>query len=975
LKTISKSFELRYFSQDPKANGETDFKGGTSVLDTEQRVSFLNEYAHQMEKNLSDVDLYSPIVTAGEVSSALGAIKSQPLPEHRQRIVLDDWVWTGHGAAKENRQLEQIEQWSKYKNIRVTEACLYLEEDASLPVALPLQDWRCFLEWTLPADGSVADSVFSLGEAATIGFDAEHTPYYISGGEKIPLPATAGSITCKIELDFENRKYNLYLNHELAADFVEFSDLTTSSIERWLVSGKQGLRIGHILGVGYKRLTENEFEPFSIGTFIDEDFTAPIRADGWNQAEYDPAGWSNGTLPIVHGGQRYAGEDILMRKEVYIDEVPAIAELYIESLTPGGELYINGRLAAFIEDEYMRKLDITSFLREGNNLIAVKVYSDKIEKADKMTHSHTDLYTGWFAGRMHLDLLPSIYIEDVFTWTDAINESSAIQKVKVSVKTQKGLSSSKVVDHNIRVKMMPWFPEDGPLCAQGNWTTSTYANLTETTEGILEIASPNLWTSDHPNLYKVVVELYDSEDNKCDDYVVTIGIRTVSQDGGIFRINGKPELLRAPLLFGARPPMETIAAWEKCPPAEYYIEEMLMVQKMNGNGLRMSVHDERIGGINDPRVCEFADQLGIMLVWQTSAWLRLTSATNLDLEGMATCIRQVRNHSSIVIWQPTNHPSWKNWDTVMKMYRNIYDTIIPLDTSRLISPSADSRRLNPYNDSGTMDYEGNPADDCDPVWTAPLICRGNMDYILGYGNEWPALRQWPNVEEQYLPNYMDTTSYIPSFIDSKHRAYFNFEHDETAGQPNWDLHKGKPTYQVNSYEWRYEEGSIGRTLDFNEWKTSQAWQAFEAYEVIRKSRQLDYDGFSWCCLRGGPNTGTYQKSLVDYYGQPKLVYYANRMVFQDVLAGSGNVDIVYGPEDEIPVTVLNLGDSKKVEVVVEILSAADDIVETHIYNHVILPEGRTVTRLESYKPSVKLEGLYSIRYTVNQEGAHEFVSK
>ena len=248
--------------------------------------------------------------------------------------------------------------------------------------------------------------------------------------------------------------------------------------------------------------------------------------------------------------------------------------------------------------------------------------------------------------------------------------------------------------------------------------------------------------------------------------------------------------------------------------------------------------------------------------------------------------------------------------------------------------------MNPYNDSGTIDYEGNPVDNCDPIWTAPLICRGNMVYILGYGNEWPALHQWPNVENQNLPIYMDTTSYIQSFIDSKYRAYFNFEHDETAGQPNWDLHKGKPTYQVNSYEWRYEEGSIGRTLDFSEWKTSQAWQAFEAYEVIRKSRWLDYDGFCWCCLRGGPNTGTYQKSLIDYYGQPKLVYYAHRMVFQNVLAGSGNVDIVYGAEDEIPIIVLNLGDRKSVEIVVEILSTTDDIIDTKIYKNVILPQGQ-----------------------------------
>ncbi|MFW5944904.1 MAG: hypothetical protein ACOCTU_06555, partial [Bacteroidota bacterium] len=42
---ISKSFELRYLSDNPEANGETDFKGETAVFDTEQRVNFLHHWA------------------------------------------------------------------------------------------------------------------------------------------------------------------------------------------------------------------------------------------------------------------------------------------------------------------------------------------------------------------------------------------------------------------------------------------------------------------------------------------------------------------------------------------------------------------------------------------------------------------------------------------------------------------------------------------------------------------------------------------------------------------------------------------------------------------------------------------------------------------------------------------------------------------------------------------------------------------
>jgi len=42
---ISRTFEFRAVSKDPKADGETDFKGKTAVFSTEERVAFLNVYA------------------------------------------------------------------------------------------------------------------------------------------------------------------------------------------------------------------------------------------------------------------------------------------------------------------------------------------------------------------------------------------------------------------------------------------------------------------------------------------------------------------------------------------------------------------------------------------------------------------------------------------------------------------------------------------------------------------------------------------------------------------------------------------------------------------------------------------------------------------------------------------------------------------------------------------------------------------
>ena len=143
---------------------------------------------------------------------------------------------------------------------------------------------------------------------------------------------------------------------------------------------------------------------------------------------------------------------------------------------------------------------------------------------------------------------------------------------------------------------------------------------------------------------------------------------------------------------------------------------------------------------------------------------------------------------------------------------------------------------------------------------------------------------------------------------------------------------------------------------------SQAWQAFSAYESTRKQRILDYDGFSWCCLHGGANSGTYWKPLTDESCRAKLAFYTNRMGFQRVLAGSANVDVVYGPHDAISPVVLNLGEARTVSLTVEARNMKGKVVFTKRYENVRLSEGRTATSLAPFTPKGLKPGYYAVEY-------------
>ena len=90
------------------------------------------------------------------------------------------------------------------------------------------------------------------------------------------------------------------------------------------------------------------------------------------------------------------------------------------------------------------------------------------------------------------------------------------------------------------------------------------------------------------------------------------------------------------------------------------------------------------------------------------------------------------------------------------------------------------------------------------------------------------------------------------------------------------------------------------------------------------------------------------------------------MACQEVLACSGNVDIVYGPEDTIPVVVMNYGDEKIVTVTVRAKDLEGTVLQEKVYPDVVLPAGRSIRELEAFAPAFNEEGYVVMEYSVTQ---------
>lgn len=952
---ISESFELRYFTPDARADGETDFKGETEYFNTNQRIEYLRVYEEYARSFFDNPNWNKLVISDKEAKIIASGIKPQPLPRIRNRMLLEDWKCLGYKEGQHIQSRKDIEQWNSYKNVTVWNESLLFKESTSFSLPIPEQSWRSLFEISifLP-ENSLFE--WSIGEAITV------TQKNIPTGRWIDL---------KIDLDIENEKYNLIIDGENVAVFAPINKKKVNTLN---FQGGSGVRIDNIHCVQY---TKGNFTkepnsrdiPFYSHTFLMEDFKVKPEINGWQNMDYDDTLWDIRQIPFPHGGERFKDETLYMRKIIDVSEFK-VAELNIETIDPGGEVWINGEVVEVTRNRHPVKIDISNYLNAGTeNIIGIRVYPNQVEHTNR--HTSSDIYTGVFAGRAWIDFRDDRYIEDVFAFTKSISDSAATIRLEVGLKNddwqfeEREPKKMREFNGNLNVRIFKWFPEEGPdPVVQKNIPVNLrlYRDVSIEKEIVLE--SPELWTYHNPNLYKIVCTLEDASGVQLDDEVITTGVRTISQDGGTFRINRQPEMLNGALWFGYKYPLKDIARTIRCAEEYWMIKAIEMVKRMNGNTIRMSVHHGMRGGINDPRLAEIGDQLGIMFQWTTSTWIRTATPWALDFEGLSRYVKQVRNHPSIIMWQVGNHPLFKNYeDEGLEWMTRVYDQIYPNDPSRLIVPVGAISRLGNGipNDAGTMNLRGDTLKG-QSVWIAPMLCRGNFDHTTGYGADWEVLRKYP-----YPKNYEGDmgwreTGFRTDYLKSMERAYFDFESEESIGQPNWELRRGKPSYQVKSYELRYDEGSIGRQLSVDEWRISQAWQAFSGYEAYRKKRWLDYDGMAWCTLHGGGNNSTYLKPLIDYYGFAKISWYTIGMAFQPLLAGSGNVDLVYSKADRVPIIIMNLGSKMEVNLELNIKTPEGKIVERKRFKGISVPGGRTLTKVTEWDPDIREEGFYIFEY-------------
>jgi beta-galactosidase len=259
-------------------------------------------------------------------------------------------------------------------------------------------------------------------------------------------------------------------------------------------------------------------------------------------------------------------------------------------------LWINGKKAGYSQDSKTpAEFNITEYIKPGNNLLALEVYrwSDG---------SYLECQDMWRISGIERDVYlyaqPAVYISDYFTDAGLIDDyNDGDFKLDVNIFNSGGRKTNNI---NVRAKL---------LTSDGKSTLASFSeeiNLNKHENRQIQfrqtISGPLKWTAESPNLYTLVLSVYN-ENGVCEEAVsCKVGFRTSEIKNGQLLINGVPVMIKGVNRHEHDP--VTIHVMTE----EMMLKDIRLMKQFNINTVRTCHYPDV------PRWYELCDQYGLYVI-------------------------------------------------------------------------------------------------------------------------------------------------------------------------------------------------------------------------------------------------------------------------------------------------------------------------------------------------------------------------
>lgn len=174
----------------------------------------------------------------------------------------------------------------------------------------------------------------------------------------------------------------------------------------------------------------------------------------------------------------------------------------------------------------------------------------------------------------------------------------------------------------------------------------------------LNVEAPRLWTAETPYLYELTLRSGE------ETLLFPVGFKTVTTDGGVFRINGQAVKLKGVNRHDSHPTLgQTI-------PVAHMIEDLQLMKRHNVNTVRTSHYP------NDPRFLELCNEYGFYVVdeadlechgigmaedWKEGSFHRLSNDPAWKaafVERASRMVERDKNQPCVVMWSMGNESGY-----------------------------------------------------------------------------------------------------------------------------------------------------------------------------------------------------------------------------------------------------------------------------------------------------------------------------
>ncbi len=370
-------------------------------------------------------------------------------------------------------------------------------------------------------------------------------------------------------------------------------------------------------------------------------------------------------------------------------------------------LWLNGEEIGSHEGDFVPfEFDISNKVKLGSEN-SLALYVETINKESEYTIPQAvGRYDYWIFSGIHRDVYleyrNSVHVFDVFVKSEPVDSYSG--SVEVDTRIVNTGNTLRTVDIRITLHERG---QDGVLVSTSETCLVPGKTIIDKTFG-LTLDSITPWHPDNPQLYECRVELssasgtsasvsendmesYDYaekvpphadltmlETDNLDAVKTDFGIRKIEVQGTQILLNGEPIILTGINRHDEHPLVGRVYT------DDMLLDDLRMMKKANINTLRTAHYP------NDPRVYEFADQLGLLTFEELPCTslgkedLNNSYVRSIALDSARRMVHRDKNHPSIIIWSPGNEYIADS-ETISNFNSLIYEEFKSIDPTRLVT--------------------------------------------------------------------------------------------------------------------------------------------------------------------------------------------------------------------------------------------------------------------------------------------------